>query len=412
VPHQSRLGDFRREPVRVLHVINQLSARAGAEVSLRDIIEGSLADGIEHGVVVLKPEPAEAAGFSRAVPLYAPHGVGGRVAQVRRTSSAIDDFEPDIVHTSLFEADLIGRLAAIRHRIPVLTSLVNTPYDPEAMQTEPVARWKIAAVRYVDRLLARRATTAFHAISRATADHATRQLHVDPQAIRIVPRGRSADRLGERTAARRSTVRTRLGWDEGPVIVNVARQEPQKGHALLVEAMVTVLQRHPAAKLMLVGRDGRATGHLRSRIAELGIEGSVVELGERDDVPDMLAAADVFAFSSLYEGLGGAVVEATGLGVPVVSFDVPAVREVLGDDHPWLVPIGDTHALGQVIADVLVGGEEVERVAARERERFLTYYELDRCVREMVSLYRDIVTATRLGDGRRGLRPQVIDVRG
>jgi glycosyltransferase involved in cell wall biosynthesis len=397
--------------VRVLHVINQLGARAGAETSLRDIIDGSSQRGIEHAVLVLRSDPADTA-FRGAARVYRPVRSAGRLAQLRRTCAAIDDFEPDLVHTSLFDADLVGRLAALVRRRPALTSLVNTPYDDRARVAEPVAPWKIDAVRRIDRFLARHATSAFHAISQATVQHAIDHLGIDPSAVRLVPRGRSAEHLGERSPARYAEVRARLGWGDDPVIVNVARQEPQKGHVLLVEAMSIVLEHHPDAKLVLVGRRGRASGALRSRVDELGLRGSIVELGERADVPDLLAASDAFAFASLYEGLGGAVVEAAGVGVPIVAFDVPAVVEVLGVDHPWSVPTGDAPALGRALSEVLRGGPEPGRVGQRQRERFLARYELERCVRDMVALYQDVATRSRLGAGRRPFRSQVLDLRG
>jgi glycosyltransferase involved in cell wall biosynthesis len=408
--HRELVGGGPEGRVRVLHVINQLGARAGAETSLRDIIEGTARRGIDHGIVVLQPESTIV--FPGAIRVYRPERATGRLAQLRRVCAAIDDFDPDTVHTSLFEADLIGRLAALVRRRPVLTSLVNTPYGPRAVSTEPVARWKIEVVRRVDRVLARNATSAFHAISSATAQHATDELGVDPRSIRLVPRGRSADLLGERSPTRYTEVRARFGWGDEPVVVNVARQEPQKGHVLLVDAMSRVLERHPDAKLVLVGRRGRATDTLRGRVCDLGIGDAVVELGERTDVPDLLAAADVFAFASLYEGLGGAVIEAAGIGVPVVAFDVPAVAEVLGPEHPWLVPTGDPSALADAVAEVLRDRSSAADVGRRQRERFVARYELERCLRDMASLYRDVAAASRRSANRSFARPRKLDLRG
>jgi glycosyltransferase involved in cell wall biosynthesis len=379
--------------VRVLHVINRLSGRAGAEVSLRDIVVASAGGHVVHGVVVLRGDGNVTEAFEKAgVPVFVPKRTAlGRLAAVRHIRVAIGEFRPDLLHTSLFEADLAGRVAAAWTKRPVLSSLVSTPYGREARLIDPAPPWKQRSVLAVDRVLAQRATTAFHAISQTAADHAVEHLGISRERIRVVPRGRSRAALGESSLARRSAVRDSLGWGaDRPVVLNVARQEPPKGHVLLAEAMAEVLRHRPDALLGLVGREGRSTAELEKQIRRLGIGESVARLGVRTDVGDLLAAADVFAFSSLHEGLGGAVVEAAALGVPVVAFGLPALREVLGDDHPWLVETGDTRALGRAIVEVLRGGPAVEEVGRSERHRFDERYELDVCVRGMTQLYRDV----------------------
>jgi len=387
--------------VKVLHVINQLSAAAGAETSLRNLIQESNSNRIQHAVVVLRAQdqtPPEL--DARGVPIIRPDNpLSGRAAMVRHSAAAIRLMRPDIVHTTLFDADLAGRVAAKWLGVPVLTSLVNTPYGTEARSAEPVSATKLRLVRLADGVLARHATTAFHAISNAVADHAVRHLHVGRELIRVVPRGRSASALGVRTTERRRRVREAMNWGSKPVVINVARQEPQKGHLQLADAMAVVLSTLPDALLVLVGREGRSTPALRERLTALGMGDSVIHLGIRHDVPDLLSAADVFAFSSLYEGLGGAVVEAAGLGLPVVSYDVPAVREILGDDHPWLTPLGDIPALACGIIQVLRGAPRVDSTIKTERARFLARYELAACVEGMTSLYQDLAEAT---SGRRG----------
>jgi glycosyltransferase involved in cell wall biosynthesis len=397
--------------VRVLHVINQLGGHGGAEVSLRENVLGSADAGIIHAIVVLRNRDNDLESFRAAnVAVFAPEHEFGRRGAYQHVRTAIEAFRPTLVHTSLFDADLVGRLAGLRTKTPVVSSFVNTPYDPHAAVVEDVSGFKRAGVRRVDKYLARNATTAFHAISQATADHATTHLGIDPQMVRIVPRGRSAAALGKRTAERRAAVRDRLKWGDAPIILNVARQEPQKGHLLLVAAMADVLEVRPDAQLILVGRDGRSTPALSAKVSELGIDDAVTRLGVRTDVADLLAAADVFAFSSLYEGLGGSVVEAAGVGVPVVAFDVPAVREVLGDAHPWLVPIGDTALLGRALQQVLSGGVEVQRAALAGRERFLDRYELNICVSGMCELYRDVDAGIRGHRWSRLARPPRVRV--
>ncbi len=116
----------------------------------------------------------------------------------------------------------------------------------------------------------------------------------------------------------------RLGYDGIPLIGDVARLVPEKNQKFLLEVFALVLRDVPQAKLLIVGR-GPQESALREQAESLGISDSVVFLGVRDDVPEILKALDVFAFTSTLEGLGMAVVEAQAAGVPcLVSTAVPA----------------------------------------------------------------------------------------
>src|SRR5690606_28903600 len=95
--------------IHVMHVINQLTAFAGAEVSLRDIIHGTSAVGIRHTVVVLKADEHSTATDVGDAPVVAPaRTLRTRSARVRHVARAIRTYRPDLIHTSLFEADLAG----------------------------------------------------------------------------------------------------------------------------------------------------------------------------------------------------------------------------------------------------------------------------------------------------------------
>ena len=387
--------------MRVLHVINQLSGRAGAEVSLRENILGSIDSGIQHGVAVLRPSGHVLQSFlDNDVEVFIPEDSLGRLGAVRHVTAAIRAYEPDLVHSSLFDADLAARIGAYITATPAISSVVNTGYDALASTMEPVSLAKRQGVRVVDRWLARHATTAFHAISEVTAQQTAQNLGVPRSRIRVVPRGRRASSFGDRTTERRRRIRDELGWDDRPIVINVARQEPQKGHTALLSAMKDVLIARPDALLVLVGRAGRSTPEIDRMLEDPDLASSVLRLGVRTDVPDLLAAADVFAFSSFWEGLGGAVVEAAAASLPVVAFELPALREILGPEHPWLVNVGDAEALGVTLLEAVEAPEERRRdVAEAQRERFLERYELDAVVDGMLRFYGDVHSAVAVSKG-------------
>jgi len=380
--------------MRVLHVINQFCGRAGAEVSLREIVLATHGPDLEHGITVLDVGMNRFEGLADVgIRVFEPaSSLGSPLARIRHVRRAIRSFRPDLVHTSLFDANLAGRVAAKLSRTPVLTSLVNTPYVPQARMDRNLNRFKMDVVRLIDLVLSRHATSAFHAITDTVARSAIDRLGVDPRKITVVPRGRSRVSLGVPTSERREVARRSLGIDDGrPVLINVARQEAQKGQGYLLEAMTEIRRRHPDVLLLIVGREGARTTALRRTIADRHLEDSVRLLGVRQDVPDLLCASDVFVFPSLYEGLGGAVLEAMALRVPIVATDVPALREVLeGDRCASLVPIADPSALARGVCAVLDDPDAASERVKAAAQRFETTYELSVSVEGMRRLYEGL----------------------
>ena len=94
-------------------------------------------------------------------------------------------------------------------------------------------------------------------------------------------------------------MRAQLDVDsERPLLVNVGRQEYQKGHRFLIEAMAEVVQQHPDVMLLMVGPQGSQTSLIEETVARLGLEPHIRFLGYRHDVTDIVASSDVFVFPS------------------------------------------------------------------------------------------------------------------
>lgn len=300
--------------------------------------------------------------------------------------------QPDLVYTILFDSDLAGRLASIGLGVPVMTNLANTAYDDARLGDPNVNRARLKIVQWIDGFTARHLTDHFHAISRAVKDSTVAKLGVAPERITVVKRGRDPDRLGERTLARRLAARRALGVaDDAEVIVAVGRQEYQKGHRYLLDAFARVVTVRPRARLLIAGREGHATKHLTAQIDRLGLQKTVQLLGHRDDVTDVMAAADLFVFPSLYEGLGGALIEAIGLGLPVVASDLPALREVVREgENADLVPAADPEALAVALVGLLSDRSRLTRYGERSRELFDLEFHADSVLRQLLALFERV----------------------
>jgi glycosyltransferase involved in cell wall biosynthesis len=383
--------------VRVLFVINGLGT-GGAERSLAELLPQLEANRIDPMVACLfaRGEGVEEVVRSSGVEVSVLAGkhLGGRIASLRRL---IRSRHPHIVHTTIFQSDVAGRMAAAGSRAAVLTSLVNTPYDTVRLRDPNVRRLGLRATRWVDGWTARNMTTHFHAISESVKRAAVHDLRIPSERITVVPRGRNPDRLGVPSLDRRLASRRALGWaPDDEVVVTVGRHEFQKGHRYLLEAAGALRRARPRLRIVIAGRRGNASDEIEALRRSLGLVDEVRLVGHRDDVPNILAAADVFVFPSLYEGFGGALIEAMALGLPIVASDLPAIREVVEEGrNSLLVPRADPRALGTAIAALLDHAEQREGYGRWSRRRFEERFTLDRVVPPMVELYRSLAGARR-----------------
>lgn len=382
--------------MQVLYVINSLGA-GGAEHSLVELVGPMKEAGIELAVVTLSPP---AAGVSpttgRALPVTHLGGRGLR-DKVVRLHRLLRASRPALVHTSLFDADIVGRLAGRWAGVPVMTSLVNTMYDPARFEDPAIRAGRLRAVKQLDALTARHLTFHFHAITHAVKQSCVETMGLDPDRVTVVERGRDPERLGRPDAGRRRRVRESLGIaSDDLVVVNVGRQEWQKAQPDLIRAFDTVAARIPDAHLLVVGRPGHGSQEVARARASSAAAGRIHVLGHREDVGDLLCAADVFAFPSHYEGLGGSVIEAMAMGLPVVVTRIPALEEVVEEGgNAVVVTPGDTGALVAGLESLLVDPDLRRRDGRRSRELFEERFTLERSAQGMVALYRDVLARTR-----------------
>lgn len=381
--------------MRVLYVIDSL-VPGGAERSLLALARPYQRRGVELEVAYLYDRPGlqddlRAAGAA-VVSLAGP---GGRSRRIERLRRLIRQRRADLVHTTLFESDVCGRLAAAACRVPVVGSMVSVPYGHEHRSDPQLRAWKVRGAQALD-IVTARLVTRFHANAEHVATVMSARLRVPRNRIDVVPRGRDPADLGTPGQDRRLAARSRLHIrSDQPLVLAAARQEHQKGLDVLLDAMPPVLSRLPDALLLVAGRNGNQTEMLRTAVARLGLGASVRFLGERDDVPDLLVAADVFVLPSRWEGFAGVLLEAMALETPIVATAIPGAREVLGYEHGPLAPPEDPEHLAEAITYTLTDRGAAAAAAARSRRRFAEHFALDSVADQMVSFYSRALAASR-----------------
>lgn len=173
-------------------------------------------------------------------------------------------------------------------------------------------------------------------------------------------------------ATRAGAVRASRPPQDGRRVLMVARLDPIKDQATLLRAFAAA--RQPGWQLQLVGK-GPNRSQLEALALELGLDPAQVFLGRRSDIPELLAQADLFAFSTTAaEGFGIALIEAMAAGLPVIASDVPACREVLkGGSAGELLPPGDVAAWTKRLAELMASSEQRQGLADRAEAHAASY---------------------------------------
>ena len=243
--------------------------------------------------------------------------------------------EVDLVHTHSSKAGILGRLAA---RAAGVRAVVHTVHGWSFNETQATATRRTfvelerAAARMTDALVCVSAADRATGLAMGIGDPWRYRLirsGIDPAAYEALP--------GERDRAREA-----LGFAPGEVVVGcVANFKRQKGPLDFVEAARLIHAAVPATRFFIAG-DGELRHEVAAAVGRGGLDGVVHLLGWREDVRSLLAAADVFLLTSLFEGLPRGVLQAMAAGLPVVATDTGGTAEVIRDGETGrLVPIGD-----------------------------------------------------------------------
>ncbi len=287
----------------------------------------------------------------------------------------------DVVHV---HAPLPGSVARLAVRS------LDTERRPAVVTTEHNA-WPTYHVltRWLNRWTSRgdRATIA---VSAETA----RSLRGRPaRRVEVLRHGINVESVGQ-DRSHREAVRASLGVDPGtPLLVTVANYREQKDYPNLLAAARVLVDRGVDFRLLAVGQ-GPLHDEIVRRRDELGLQGAVDVCGFRPDARRLLAGADVFVLASQYEGLPVAAMEATALGIPIVSTRVGGMAEEWRDDvDAVLVPPGQPRALADAVERV-VGDPALRRRLGRASRAKSAQFDVAPLMRRLAELYgTDRVTA-------------------
>ena len=294
-----------------------------------------------------------------------------------------------VLHAHKFGSNVWGTLLGRLARVPVVIAHEQSWASARSSKTGPFVRSTI------DREVVARGADVFIAVSEADRQRMIEVEGIAPRRLRVIPNAVPAP------VPSGHDVRAELGIAaSSPVVVTVCQLRPEKAVEVLVEATALLRRRVPDVRVLVAG-EGSERGLLESRIDELGLADTVLLLGTRRDVPDVLVAADLAVCCSDFEGTPLSVMEYMGAGRPVVATQVGGLPEVVEHGRQGLlVPPRDPAALADALARLLDDRELRERLGEAALIRQRTTFDLDAAVRRIEDLYDQLFLASLRLDGR------------
>ena len=308
---------------------------------------------------------------------------GVRVVGLKRTSARqvwawwplyrlLRDERVDVLHSHKFGSNVWGTVIGRMARVPVIVAHEHT----WSFEGKP---WR----RLADRELIARGSSAFIAVSREDRRRMIEIEGIDPDDVLFIPNGIPAP-----PPPSGADVRAELGIAaDAPVIGTVSVLRPQKALDVLLRAGRTLTAEFPGLRVLIAGEGDRRFA-LEDLTRELGLEDTVMFLGVRTDVPDVLAALDIAVSSSDFEGSPLSVMEYMEAARPVVATRVGGVPDLIDDGvHGRLVEPQDPDAFAAAVAELLRDPERAREMGRRGQERRREEFDIDVMVRRLEELY-------------------------
>lgn len=308
-----------------------------------------------------------------------PLGLAG-ARRVPKLARLLRAERPDVFHAHLTWplAAKYGLAAAVLARVPAVVATVHL------IPKHEYDRSSLLQLRMLSKGVGR-----YIAVSRDLATELSERFRWPADKIEVVYNAVEPQRFDKPPSP---ALRAQLtGGRERPLVLTCARLDEQKGHPVLLRAAAEVRD----AVFAFAG-EGPQRDSLESQAAQLGVADRVRFLGERDDVPELLASCDVFALPSYYEGSPISVLEAMAAERAVVSSAIAGTNELIEDgDSGLLVPPGDADALAAALQRLLSDSELRSSLGRRARERVQLEFTRDAMVRRTERIYEEL-----LDDGR------------
>lgn len=297
-----------------------------------------------------------------------------------RLRALIKNLQPDVVHSHMVHANLLGRITRLVCPMPVL---VCTAHNLRETSEKGGATWHKEVLYRLTDFLADRTTIICKA---AFARYVDRKA-VPVSKLEVIPNGIDTGRFSPPSETARSSARAMRGIDDSEFIwLAVGRLVEQKDYPTLLRALQLIGRKDWR---LLVAGSGPLLGDLNRECTRLGLADRVQFLGAKEDILDLYKAADGFVMSSTFEGLSAALLEASAMGLPSVVTAVGGNSEIVLDGTTgYVVPPSDSVALANGMEKLMRAEPEIRRqLGAAARQYCIGAYQFDGVLNKWLDLY-------------------------
>jgi glycosyltransferase involved in cell wall biosynthesis len=361
---------------RILHLITGLEV-GGAETMLLKILPQTK-DVVDHHVCsIIGVGPIGDKLSSAGIPVHhldLTHSLALSVAAYR-LKNIINEIKPDVLITYLPHADLLGRIVGKATGIKTIVGSV---------------RVRLTKSKYLPFFIFDGLTSPlvnhYHFNSRTIANLHRRLLFVSPKKITVIPNAIDVTKYDIQIDT--TNKKKELGIPTDKVIIGcVARLRKQKGHPVLLSAFQQVVRKHPDTMLVLAG-DGEEKRNIVKTVRKLNLRNNVIMLGNRHDVPEILQVFDIFAVTTLYEGMSNSIMEAMAAHRAIVTTDIPENRELITHNSTGLlVPVRQASATADALIDLIQDQPKRKKLGDEAYKSVLNKFSLEAIVPRYKEFY-------------------------
>jgi len=376
--------------VKVVHVIIGLNV-GGAELMLKRLIESHRAQpGIEHSVISLTDKGVLGEQLAKQGVTVHCLGMSSIIkgpATFFKLRKFLYTLRPDVVHTWMYHADLLGGLAA---------SSIGLRNIVWCIRSTDIRKGGSKGTLLIRKLCAQLSGRLPRVI--VCAADASRKVHeavgYAPDKMLVIPNGFELNQLLPKYSSG-SRIRDELGIrNDCNLIVSVGRYSPVKDHKTFIEAADKLAAQRDDVEFMLIGRDLEPSNQqLMALIDATGQADAFYLLGERSDVPTCLQASDIFCLHSVTEGFPNVLGEAMAVGLPCITTDVGDAAYLL-NNPVWVVPAVSPDKLADKLNAMLsLPAPERDVLGQAAASRIREHFSMDVISRRYYDLYASLIDA-------------------
>jgi len=378
-----------KQRLTVAHILHTLNT-GGTETQLVRQLQYIDRENFNHIVCAARGGPLEAPlqDMNLSPIIFAPsrRGLLSYMVRLWRLMKLLRCYQVDIVHGRVGSGRFLSIVAAALLRIPV--RIITEGSTQRVTSIPPFAAWGLSIL---EKFFERHFLTQVIAVSEAAKQaYQNRMKHRCPEII-VLHNGIALDDLKLPEDFQVASKRQELGISPSAfVLINVGRLVAAKAQADLLSAFQIVLRSYPYAHLMIVGQ-GELRETLQAQTQRLGLQDKVTFTGLRDDVPELLAASDLFVLSSTREGLPNSLLEAMAMSRPAVCTDAGGTKEALVDGETGiLVPPRQPERLAIAICELIDDPLRRKQYGQAARKRIETEFDIQVMADKLGATYRHL----------------------